>query len=639
MNLAATLNLLGTGTSEGAIKGWETRRTGGASPSQASISPNEREGMKIEDALKALKSPEQAAMVREATDLVNKISPGGTVSSTLGSWKDGAENSIVVGSVADYQTSRYMAAKLGLSHNQKSVGVFHAGDGSDTLWRTVIPKSYTPHEISATLDKHGISDRTLIPRKDGTEVRLIDVGSQMRNQVKGLVQEYGVKAQSKTGKAESIGGDTREEGAHAYRQIIDSYEGSMGRAMAGGRDLLCVRRRNPLAQRPGEEVGLHAGGKGSGCNPVVGKCGRTASIRIHNGIDTNTGYRKIIATGEYGRQIGYIIHDGYEGRPETTIFSVKVDPEFRNYGIGEQLYRAAIEDARAMGSKQFKSDTAISPEAQRVWRKLVQSGDYNITEKDLPDGRPTWTVELGQAHSTARDLHANRKLHKRIVHQGMHISVENRAGSVRSGVDPTGKTWRTKMQHDYGYVKGSKGLDGGGVDCFVGPNPTAKMAYVVHIMKPPDFTKFDEDKCMLGFNSAREAKKALLVHYDSPKFFGSMERMPVAEFRQKAMHTGAHGPMKIQADAGEPNVYPGGMGHIEPRPTVNPPSLKNPKYIPSPSDPRETDDTFMDVSRRHDQATEAFRNRLTKQHPEPHMKPLNKTLITGFPAISVGGFG
>ncbi len=244
-----------------------------------------------------------------------------------------------------------------------------------------------------------------------------------------------------------------------------------------------------------------------------------------------------------------------------------------------------------------------------------------------------------KAISAQVDIEANRKLHKRIKHQGMSISVENRAGSVRTGVSPDGSKWRTKMQHDYGYVKGSKGLDGGGVDCFVGPNPTAKKAYVVHIMKPPTFQDFDEDKCMLGFNSASEAKKAFLAHYDSPKFFGSMEAMPVAEFRKRAMHTGEHGPMKIEADMGEPNVYPGGMGHIEPTPTVNPPSLKNPKYIPSPSDPRETDDTFLDVSRRHDQATEAFRNRLTKQHPEPHMKPLNKTLIVGFPSVTVGGFG
>jgi len=195
------------------------------------------------------------------------------------------------------------------------------------------------------------------------------------------------------------------------------------------------------------------------------------------------------------------------------------------------------------------------------------------------------------------------------------------------------------MKYDYGYVKGSKGMDGGGVDCFVGPNPMAQMAYVVHIKKLPDFKKFDEDKVMLGFNSKKEAKHAFLIHYDKPDFYGGMDVMPMAEFKKKVLATGKNGPCKITASVGEPEVYPGGYAHIDAKPTEHPPSLKKPQYVPSPSDPREKDDRFGDVTKRQERAALRMRNRLAKQHTDQNMRPLSSTLVQGFPSVTVGGFG
>ena len=138
---------------------------------------------------------------------------------------------------------------------------------------------------------------------------------------------------------------------------------------------------------------------------------------------------------------------------------------------------------------------------------------------------------------TTLEIYANRKLHKRLKFQGLDISVENAAGTTRRGSSPHWGPWETHMKYDYGYVKGSKGMDGGGVDCFIGPNEKAKMAYVVHILKLPDFKKYDEDKCMLGFNSKKEAKDAFMAHYDSHKFFGGMDVIPMAEFKKKVFKT------------------------------------------------------------------------------------------------------
>jgi hypothetical protein len=55
------------------------------------------------------------------------------------------------------------------------------------------------------------------------------------------------------------------------------------------------------------------------------------------------------------------------------------------------------------------------------------------------------------------------------------------------------------------------------------------------------WTKFDEQKVMIGFNSAKDAKEAYLKHYNDPRFFGSMKAMPMAEFKEKVLMKENHG--------------------------------------------------------------------------------------------------
>ena len=121
--------------------------------------------------------------------------------------------------------------------------------------------------------------------------------------------------------------------------------------------------------------------------------------------------------------------------------------------------------------------------------------------------------------------------------QGLQVTVENPAGSIRRGVDRGGKAWSVKMHHDYGYIRGTLGVDGDHFDCYIGPDPEAAEAYLVTTMAPPDFEKEDEQKAMLGFASAEAAKKAFLAHFDNPAFFGSMRTMPMADFKAKVLTT------------------------------------------------------------------------------------------------------
>ena len=114
--------------------------------------------------------------------------------------------------------------------------------------------------------------------------------------------------------------------------------------------------------------------------------------------------------------------------------------------------------------------------------------------------------------------------------QGLKISIENKKGSVRKGVDKDGNKWRTVMKAPYGYLTGTKGADGEGVDVYVGPNKEAPFAFVVHQHKD-DGTGFDEDKAILGVDSEEEAKKLYLEHYDDPKFLGPISKVSIERLK------------------------------------------------------------------------------------------------------------
>jgi len=114
--------------------------------------------------------------------------------------------------------------------------------------------------------------------------------------------------------------------------------------------------------------------------------------------------------------------------------------------------------------------------------------------------------------------------------QGLEVAVENRKGSVRSGKDKDGKPWRTVMKAPYGYLVGTKGKDGEGIDCYVGPHKDAPVAFVVHQHRE-DGTGFDEDKIILGCLTEQEARELYLEHYDDPKFLGPIDAVLVEDLK------------------------------------------------------------------------------------------------------------
>jgi hypothetical protein len=134
------------------------------------------------------------------------------------------------------------------------------------------------------------------------------------------------------------------------------------------------------------------------------------------------------------------------------------------------------------------------------------------------------------------------ELEARYKFAGFNISVENKKGSIRSGTDKDGHEWHIKLHFDYGYIRGTEGVDGDHVDVYIGNDEEAKSVYIVH-QNDPTTGKYDEDKVMMGFPSLHDAREAYLKQYDRPGFLGKVDVMPLEEFREKVLSKKYHGKM------------------------------------------------------------------------------------------------
>ena len=95
---------------------------------------------------------------------------------------------------------------------------------------------------------------------------------------------------------------------------------------------------------------------------------------------------------------------------------------------------------------------------------------------------------------------------------GFDVTIEQPAGSVRSGKDVNGKEWSVTMSNTYGYIRGTEGVDGDHIDVFLGPDMNSDMVYVVDQVNTDG--SFDEHKVMMGFPSLEDARSAYLSNYE-----------------------------------------------------------------------------------------------------------------------------
>ena len=175
-------------------------------------------------------------------------------------------------------------------------------------------------------------------------------------------------------------------------------------------------------------------------------------------------------------------------------------------------------DTKQENGEKFSKEAQTKPKdnenfldyAQRVMAEERSGVDTNPTEAQKEAGN-------------------YRKGHIRL--DGYNITIENPKGSTRSGKDADGKEWSVKMNYDYGYIRGTKGVDGDHIDVYLGPDQENGKVFVVDQIDQKS-GKFDEHKVMYGFPDAESARKAYLSQYEDGWKVGTVTEVTKEKFKK-----------------------------------------------------------------------------------------------------------
>ena len=170
-------------------------------------------------------------------------------------------------------------------------------------------------------------------------------------------------------------------------------------------------------------------------------------------------------------------------------------------------------------------------------REIIIDGTHKATQVDAPDDGGHYTgsyfefdgkrfgdiADIAQyidggmksEPTEAQKAAGNYKMEHRKV-DGYNISIENPKGSVRRGTskdkDGNETPWETTMQNDYGYIRGTEGVDGDHIDVFLSDTPEEGDVFVIDQVNKDG--SFDEHKVMYGFPSEEAAREAYLSNYE-----------------------------------------------------------------------------------------------------------------------------
>jgi hypothetical protein len=191
------------------------------------VSPNTRDDLQLSDAIKGMNSTEESELLKHAAALSCVVRSNVRASKAVGSWTDGAENSVLVRVKTDELTIRYLMSRLGREANQKAVLYFHpASKGTAKL---IIldpqPRFRKLTTLARTLDAAGIAFRTLVPSRRNTRVYIVDTEGNLSPKLKLAARRLHARVTLQMGNASFIGdGSVRENGQNIFANEMKDYE-------------------------------------------------------------------------------------------------------------------------------------------------------------------------------------------------------------------------------------------------------------------------------------------------------------------------------------------------------------------------------------------------------------------------------
>lgn len=165
-------------------------------------------------------------------------------------------------------------------------------------------------------------------------------------------------------------------------------------------------------------------------------------------------------------------------------------------------------------------------------RTIIIDGKHNAVQVDEPDADGHYTgsyfeyegkrfgdiaeivnhIDAPAAEPTEAQKKAGNYKMKHVRIDGYDISIENEKGSIRRGKDANGTEWESEIHNDYGYIRGTEGVDGDHIDVFLSDTPEQGDVFVVDQYNPDG--SFDEHKVMYGFADGKAALDAYLANYE-----------------------------------------------------------------------------------------------------------------------------
>ena len=228
----------------------------------------------------------------------------------------------------------------------------------------------------------------------------------------------------------------------------------------------------------------------------------------------------------------------------------RYDPESQTYGLATQdgtlLHTGYASAEDAENAATTANASGIQPRAPEPEGPTRESVHQDALDAD---------IEPTDAQKEAGNY---AKGHTQI--HGMDVSIENPAGSVRTGMDADGNRWEATMPDDthYGYINRTEGADGDHVDAFIGPNPQSRNAYVIDQIDPAT-GKFDEHKSLIGFNSGPEAVDAYRKSFSDgsgDSRIGAVTPMPIEQFKDWLANGDTKAAVAYKAGEAAPDFHP-----------------------------------------------------------------------------------
>ena len=179
------------------------------------------------------------------------------------------------------------------------------------------------------------------------------------------------------------------------------------------------------------------------------------------------------------------------------------------------------EEAQRAEGKNESEDSGILPD-EGVYGAVdsgTSGGEVEVRSGSFADRLSSAIAETETNPSEGQKKSGNYKK-GHLSFGGYDFTIENPKGSVRRGVDATGKSWEQTMNNTYGYLrgKGMLGKDGDHLDVFIndGVDLDTFEGPIFIIDQVNKDGSFDEHKIMYGFDDMPSAIRNYLMNYERP---------------------------------------------------------------------------------------------------------------------------